>query len=258
MPGDSVSTPLRSRFACTSCDYRATKPSHLRRHAATKHGDKSMDQLLSLSSLSCKQCDFVANHRASLRLHVRTKHEGVRFPCDHCDYKATQKGSLKIHMQAYHRAKLFHRGAREEKLNEKVPQKCDFCDFITTKSSLLITHLQGHVNFCEICEYVGISRKQLNKHIKREHMEEEEGRDVGREVEEEGVMAPMVCGWCGWYRPLGATDCGPPLAGLGGQVEVGGPCATRYNMVTVRGAEVAFTDMFGRVTREVEVALEDW
>ena len=55
-------------YDCTHCDYKATEPSSLRRHAKAKHEGVKYD---------CNQCDFQSGYRADLTIHIKSKHEGL-------------------------------------------------------------------------------------------------------------------------------------------------------------------------------------
>ena len=62
------------KYPCASCDYEATRKSHLTRHEGKKY--------------PCVTCDYQATTRNKLTTHNKWRHEGKTFPCDSCDYQA--------------------------------------------------------------------------------------------------------------------------------------------------------------------------
>ena len=88
-------------FSCLQCNFKSSRPSHLRNHLMNKHAFKKATETNEVASklsvvaqpesreekpgYKCDQCDHVATKKMSLKLHVQVKHEGLRFPCDHCD-----------------------------------------------------------------------------------------------------------------------------------------------------------------------------
>ena len=171
----------------------------------------------------CDQCDHVSTKKMSLKLHIQVKHEGLRFPCDHCDYKATQKQRLKGHITEKHAGLMFSCDQCDLKtwtkieltdhtrsIHENNPYLCDLCDFKTNTSGGLQTHLQAHCNFCEQCDFVGISKKVLKTHKKNVH----ENATTAETIEEYQMENPLVrvtCSWCLGGRPMASSDCGPLL-----------------------------------------------
>ena len=117
------------------------------------------------------------------------------FSCDECDVKAWTKIEMTDHTRSIH---------------ENNPYLCDLCDFKTNLSGGLQTHLQSHCNFCEQCEFVGISKKVLKTHKKNVH----ESSIATDRIEDDPMDNPLTrvtCTWCLGGRPMGASDCGPLL-----------------------------------------------
>ena len=108
------------RYACSQCDYQATKQSHLTVHIQSKHEDEGV-------MYACNQCEYQAKQRSNLTIHIQSKHEGVKYACNQCDYQATHPGTLTRHIQSVH---------------EGVKYACSQCDHQATTQSHLKKHFQ--------------------------------------------------------------------------------------------------------------------
>jgi len=227
---------------CPQCEYTCTRLAQLQKHLVRKHSDISNIK----DSFPCAQCSYVAIHKNTLKLHVQVKHEGLRYPCDHCSYQATQKGSLKLHIQSKHHGgityvchccplKYLSKTELEDHIrsvHENNPYTCDFCDFTTRKSSSLTSHLQSHVNFCDQCDFVGISMKHLIKHKSMNHLDITDTDEIKPYVTEgilemepspEGGDTDGYCSWCEGYKPQDSPDCGPSSTFLSDHTQYMGP-----------------------------------
>ena len=226
-------------FPCLKCSFKSSKASNLRNHLMNKHAFKKATDMKEVEQMSqqqkedieqktsykCEQCHHVATKKLSLKLHVQSKHEGLRFPCDHCDYKATQKHLLKKHITEKHDGMMFvcngekcelkfwtkiELADHKRSIHENDPFLCDLCDFKSNSSVGIQTHLQAHCNFCEQCDFVGISKKVIKTHKKNVH----ENLILLNEQEDDPMQDPltsMACTWCLGERPSAASDCGPLL-----------------------------------------------
>ena len=63
------------RYPCESCDYSATKASHLKQYIERKHEG---------IRYPCDSCEYTAILTSHLKWHIESKHEGVRYHCDQC------------------------------------------------------------------------------------------------------------------------------------------------------------------------------
>ena len=81
------------KFPCEHCSYRATQPSHLKRHKESKHEG---------IRYPCDQCEYNATRIDKLKLHKQSIHEGIRYSCDLCAYSSPRSDKLKQHKRTKH------------------------------------------------------------------------------------------------------------------------------------------------------------
>ena len=75
----------------------------------------------------CDQCDYKATRPYHLRTHQNSFHEGVkRYSCDQCDYAATKQAYLRTHQQSEHSYKT---ELSEQTQQRKTHTNCDFNQF---------------------------------------------------------------------------------------------------------------------------------
>ena len=86
-------------------------------------------------------------------------HKNIRYYCDFCDYQATVPNSLTLHIKQIHTRDV---------------HTCKECNFETNIKQRLKEHIMerhfAKSNFpCTLCNFMGISAGDLNKHIEEKH-----------------------------------------------------------------------------------------
>ena len=134
---------------CSMCDYKTTIKYHMKQHRKAMH---------ELGEFHCKLCDYVARCIINLNHHTKSKHTEANMFCNLCDYKTSIKRNLTNHIENIHGTKSLN---------------CDSCPFTTKSSSYYRDHIKCHIdgNQCKSCNYVAITKSNLNKHIQEKHTE---------------------------------------------------------------------------------------
>ena len=110
----------KGSLACSICDYRAARKSHLTEHMRTHTGDKPY---------ACTKCDYRATQKNTLTAHMRTHTGDKPYACTKCAYRAATKSNLTRHMcthtgdKPYACTKCAYRAARKSNFTKHMKRK---------------------------------------------------------------------------------------------------------------------------------------
>ena len=137
----------KEEFNCDKCNFKTNSNRNIRTHKRTTH-DNIQNK--------CNQCSQIVNSNQSLLLHIRQNH-GVKLDCDKCAFKTKSPMIMRQHKRRLHMTLI----------------KCDECPREFKTKTEVTTHKKSHkVSFkCEHCEFAAISRRALNIHIDKDHVE---------------------------------------------------------------------------------------
>ena len=167
------------KFKCSQCDFASAYNCSFKMHMMRHTGEKPH---------RCKFCDYSTNDRGHLITHLR-RHTGDKpHQCSLCDYSTVEKYSLIVHERLHKNERPFHcsecdfashtkeslRGHFKTKhAPEALKFKCSECEFVTHNSVRLKWHTRTHsgdtIYPCDMCEYVGASKNNLEQHLNRFH-----------------------------------------------------------------------------------------
>ena len=158
---------------CESCKYSNVYIERVKRHFATKHGEKyacvvcqseysevalkdHMRNIHGERKISCKSCDFVTNSSSRLNNHKQRFHTVQQ--CNKCDHISANSGCLKIHQKNKHEGERY---------------KCPQCEYKATQKGNLAIHREsvhdGVINQCDLCDYKSSTKRSVMLHKKSRH-----------------------------------------------------------------------------------------
>nr|CAI5870412.1 unnamed protein product [Callosobruchus analis] len=150
---------------CTSCTYKTTISSNLKKHMVVHSG--------LVDNHRCQHCDETFLHKKSLNEHITKKHPDFIaslsckvHECTKCTYKTTISRSFKEHMSKH----------PEVAGTNHIFNRCTYCNKIFTRKSLLNEHIiKKHpeciapvsckIHECTRCTYKTTMTSRLKEHM---------------------------------------------------------------------------------------------
>ena len=138
---------IKEVFDCDKCNFKTNSNRNLRIHKRTTH-----DSI----QTKCNQCSQVVNSNQNLLIHIKQTH-GIKLLCDKCAFKTKSPMIMRQHKRRLHMPQI----------------KCDECPMEFKTKTEVTTHKTNHkTGFkCEHCEFHAISRRAINTHINKDHVE---------------------------------------------------------------------------------------
>ena len=140
-----------SEFNCDQCSFKAESNRDIRMHKKNSHDD--------LSNMTCSFCPMKFQSKDVFRYHIQKKH-GKEIKCHKCEFRSTLKTIMRAHRLKHNK--------------ETLKYNCDECKEEFKTKILLVFHKKTHLATfrCDKCEYKEASRKALNIHIKKTHIQD--------------------------------------------------------------------------------------
>ena len=141
-------------YQCESCGKSFSQGGHLKRHIHRVHeGHKDY---------KCDSCGTSFSSGEYLKKHIHIIHEGHKdYKCEPCGKSFSSTSSLKVHMMVVH-----NKGIKKQ-------YKCDLCNLSFKGYTTLKYHTNknhdGEKFFCDYCDRIFFTKKQLVTHIKAVH-----------------------------------------------------------------------------------------
>ena len=169
---------------CNICTYKAKDNRIMKQHKET-HKERSERKLLSCPEEGCFKTYIAPD---GLKEHNLAIHKGKKHKCDTCEKVCTTKVNLQthvksIHLGVRHECLICNRQlSKKSQLLEHIKQKhesekilnCPSCEFRTVQKYPIaelrrhksIAHGIGHVFQCNKCDYKGLTKGLLGKHLR--------------------------------------------------------------------------------------------
>ncbi len=203
------------QFQCSSCDYKATIPSLLRKHVQRKHSNTEITK-----EHLCQECGKTFADKDYLQNHIRLKHNKERLTCFscglllssamslidhlievhgrsenrtfdtgyHCETCGLNYGDfvkLRKHLRTEHKFTLAVTKKKKAKQGQKRPPSlpCKYCGKVLSAGACLRYHINKHhenseLYHCPKCPKVFHRPCDLNKHVDYAH-ENKQGATCG-------------------------------------------------------------------------------
>uniref|UniRef100_UPI00358E40A8 zinc finger protein ZFAT-like n=1 Tax=Myxine glutinosa TaxID=7769 RepID=UPI00358E40A8 len=155
-------------YKCQHCDYATCNQSNLRSHEERHQPDRTH---------LCDICGKNFRSKATLSSHKQLHSRVRRLVCGQCDYTAATKAHLQRHMEQHSTLKPFicqqcsYSCNTPSTLNRHYNQKHPgfLCAARATPSQVDAAQLAAGVIKCPICEFVYMTKWEMNRHLKNKH-----------------------------------------------------------------------------------------
>jgi len=172
---ENAITAKKQRHPCVTCDYVATRKSHLNRHIRAKHEGVRY---------TCGQCKFTSVRLAYVKEHEEAIHEGKQYACDQCAFITSRLMNLNRHKMSNHSGISFIcdqcersfsslENLKISRMHKNRRYPCSKCDYVATSLFLIKEHKKSShkINryLCDQCEYSATKARYVKKHKKAKH-----------------------------------------------------------------------------------------